>query len=63
MSRIAKSSPIMWEEVFRQNKGNLLTAMEHFNTELKKCQKMVENEEWEALGEWMGNANRLHDIL
>ncbi|MEA3418654.1 MAG: prephenate dehydrogenase [Campylobacterota bacterium] len=63
MSRIAKSSPIMWEEIFRQNKGNLLTALEHFNTELKRCQEMVENEEWEALNEWMESANKLHDIL
>lgn len=63
MSRIAKSSPVMWEEIFRQNKNNILTALEHFNTELQKCQKMVENEAWEELNEWMGSANRLHDIL
>ena len=44
MSRIAKSSPNMWEDIFRQNKDNLLEAIYTFESELKKCRKMVENE-------------------
>jgi prephenate dehydrogenase len=63
MSRIAKSSPSMWEDIFRQNKTNLLEAIDAFSTELKQCQKMVENEEWEALNRWMAEANSLHNIL
>ena len=63
MSRIAKSSPNMWEDIFRQNKTNLLEAINSFQSELKKCQKMVENEEWETLNDWMEDANTLHDIL
>jgi len=63
MSRIAKSSPRMWEDVFRQNQENLLTAIDHFTTELDHCRSMVEHEEWDALNQWMQSANRLHDIL
>jgi len=63
MSRIAKSSPNMWEDIFRQNKSNILEAINAFQSELKKCQKMVENEEWDALNSWMEDANKLHDIL
>lgn len=63
MSRIAKSSPNMWEDIFRQNKTNVLKAIHSFQSELKKCQKMVENEEWETLNDWMREANTLHDIL
>ena len=63
MSRIAKSSPNMWEDIFRQNKDNLLEAIYTFESELKKCRKMIENEEWETLNQWMGEANTLHDIL
>jgi len=63
MSRIAKSSPNMWEDVFRQNKDNLLEAIYTFESELKKCRKMVENEEWETLNTWMSEANALHNIL
>jgi len=63
MSRIAKSSPNMWEDIFRQNKDNLLEAINTFQSELKKCQKMVEHEEWNTLNDWMKEANTLHDIL
>jgi len=63
MSRIAKSSPKMWEDIFRQNKTNLIEAIEAFETELKECRRMVENEEWETLNKWMAEANTLHDIL
>ena len=63
MSRIAKSSPNMWEDIFRQNKENVLEAIHSFQEELKKCEKMVENEEWSSLNVWMGDANKLHDIL
>lgn len=63
MSRIAKSSPNMWEDIFRQNKTNLIDAIENFEIELKKCRHMVENEEWATLNNWMEEANKLHDIL
>ena len=63
MSRIAKSSPDMWEDIFRQNKTNLLEAIDVLQSELEKCQKMVKNEEWDRLNNWMNEANKLHDIL
>jgi prephenate dehydrogenase len=63
MSRIAKSSPNMWEDIFRQNRDNLLESIESFNSEINRYKQMIENEEWEALHEWMLEANRLHDIL
>ena len=63
MSRIAKSSPTMWEDIFRQNKTNLLEAINTFQSELKKCEKMVKNEEWQSLNNWMSDANKLHNIL
>ena len=63
MSRIAKSSPTMWEDIFRQNKENLLESINAFNEELSLCQTMIENEEWERLHKWMSDANKLHEIL
>jgi len=63
MSRIAKSSPSMWEDIFRQNKSNVLEAIHTLQSELKKCEKMVDNEEWDTLNTWMKDANTLHDIL
>jgi len=63
MIRIAKSSPNMWEDIFRQNKENLLKSIDAFNAEMLLCRELVENEKWEELHEWMGEANGLHEIL
>ena len=63
MGRIAKSSPSMWEDIFRQNKSNVLEAIHTLQSELKKCEKILENEEWDRLNDWMRDANTLHDIL
>jgi len=63
MSRIAKSSPNMWEDIFRQNKENLLESIDAFNTEMLLCKKLLEEENWEELHQWMAEANKLHDIL
>jgi prephenate dehydrogenase len=63
MSRIAKSSPNMWEDIFRQNRSNLLESIETFNREMSRCQKMIKDEDWDSLHNWMLDANTLHDIL
>ena len=63
MSRIAKSSPNMWEDIFRQNRDNLLKSVESFNIEMSRCQKMIEDEDWDSLHRWMLEANKVHDIL
>jgi prephenate dehydrogenase len=63
MSRVAKSSPVMWSNIFKQNRENFLEAIEIFQIELEKCRDMVEKEEWEELEKWMKNATTLHKIL
>lgn len=63
MSRIAKSSPQMWSDIFKQNKTNLLHSIELFEIELEKSKRMIENEDWSGLEEWMSKATTLHKIL
>ena len=63
MSRLAKSSPNMWGDIFRQNKTHLLDSLSYFENELEKMKKLIQNEDWEALDEKMKDANSLHDIL
>ncbi|DAB35294.1 MAG TPA: prephenate dehydrogenase [Sulfurospirillum sp. UBA12182] len=63
MSRLAKSSPTMWGDIFKQNRENLLASIELFEEELKKSKKMIEEHKWEELEEWMANATTLHTIL
>ncbi|MFT7004327.1 MAG: prephenate dehydrogenase [Sulfurimonas sp.] len=63
MSRLAKSSPNMWEDVFRQNKTNLLEAIELFQSELQMLKKSIEDDEWNEVNKSMGEGNKLYDIL
>ncbi len=63
MSRLAKSSPVMWEEIFKQNRENLLDAMDHFEEELKECRRLIRESDWEGVKKWMEEAKKLHDIL
>ena len=63
MSRIAKSSPRMWGDIFKQNRKNLLDSIDLFESQLQNARKMVEKENYEDLQEWMKKANTLHEIL
>jgi prephenate dehydrogenase len=63
MSRLAKSSPYMWEDIFKQNKENLLEAITLFETELTNLKQSIRNDEWEKVRQEMEDGNKLHDIL
>jgi len=63
MSRLAKSSPSMWEDVFKQNKNNILEAIDLFEIELQSLKKSIENDEWEKVYNDMANGKKLHDIF
>lgn len=63
MSRLAKSSPVMWEEIFKQNRDNLLEAMDHFEEELKVCRRLINDSDWDGVKRWMEEAKKLHEIL
>ena len=63
MSRIAKSSPRMWSDIFRQNRKHLLTSIEAFEQEIAQAKWMVEEQRWEELEAWMAHATTLHNIL
>ncbi len=63
MSRLAKSSPTMWSDIFKQNKANLLISLEVFKKELRYAKELIEEERWEELKEWMQNATTLHQIF
>jgi len=63
MSRLAKSSPSMWEDIFRQNKENVLEAINLFEDELARLKKHIVNDEWDKVHHDMANGRKLHDIL
>ncbi len=63
MSRIAKSSPRMWGDIFKQNRENMLNSIKSFEEQMNIAKKMIEEERYEELENWMIKANTLHEIL
>jgi prephenate dehydrogenase len=63
MSRIAKSSPRMWGDIFKQNRENMLKSIKSFEDQMNEAKKMIEEERYEDLENWMKKANSLHEIL
>ncbi|MDR3163441.1 MAG: prephenate dehydrogenase [Helicobacteraceae bacterium] len=63
MSRIAKSPSAVWVDIFTQNKQAILPALEVFEREFSLAKKLVKEDRWRELGEWMQKANTLHEIF
>lgn len=63
MSRVAKSSPRMWSDIFKQNKDNLIEAIELFEKELAHSKQLIKDDKWDELSNWMEEATTLHNIL
>lgn len=63
MSRLAQSSPYMWEDIFRQNRQNVLEAVELFERELATIKEALLAEDYTSLHNEMKNANKLQEIF
>jgi prephenate dehydrogenase len=63
MSRLAKSSPSMWEDIFKQNKENLLEAITLFETELTQLKQAIEKDDWQRVHKEMEDGNKLQEIF
>ena len=63
MSRLAKSSPTMWEDIFRQNRANVLAAVELFQRELATLKEALEEKDYTTLHKEMKDANKLYEIF
>jgi prephenate dehydrogenase len=63
MSRIAQSSSLMWTDIFKQNRENLIKSLYIYEEQMKDMRTMLEDEDYESIGAWMDKANSLHDIL
>ncbi|WP_069637688.1 prephenate dehydrogenase [Campylobacter pinnipediorum] len=63
MIRVAKSSPKMWTDIFKQNKDNILDSIDIFKKELNQCEYMISNEKWDEVYKWMSDARTIREIL
>ncbi len=63
MSRLAKSSPQMWGDIFKQNKNNFLLALDALIDEILDLKEMVKSDKWDKVDQWMKDGNKLHNLL
>jgi len=63
MSRLAKSPPKMWRDIFAQNRETLLKSLEVFENELETAKELIKHQEWDKLCDWLKKANSLHHIF
>ena len=54
---------MMWSDIFKQNRRNVIDAIDMFKTRLDECKKLIENEKWDELREWMSEARKIREIL
>lgn len=63
MSRLSKSSPQMWNDIFKQNTQNVLDSITSFQAELQKAKNMLESGDWKGLEAFMAQANKLQEFM
>ena len=63
MTRLSKSSPQMWGDIFKQNTQNLLDSITSFQNELQKAKTLIENNDWEGLEAFMRSANEVGKVM
>ncbi|PAF45672.1 prephenate dehydrogenase [Helicobacter sp. 11S02629-2] len=63
MSRLSKSSPVTWSDIFKQNKDFLTKSVNVFEKELAKLKGFLEKDDYEGLKAWISNANNISNFL
>lgn len=61
--RLAKSSPDMWEPIFRQNKKNVVQALTDYISHLQTFKEMIEKNDFEEVHKFMKETNDIRRVL
>lgn len=61
--RLAKSSPKMWTPIFKQNKTNVIEALDEYIQNLKHFRKFMETDNFDMLYQEMKSTNHIKEIL
>ena len=57
-TRIAASDPVMWRDIFLENRDNVLKAIEVYENSLQKLKELIEDEREEELTEYLKEAKQ-----
>lgn len=61
--RLAKSNPVTWTSIFKQNKENILETLEEYIQNLEGFKKLMESNDFEGVYKEMENTNHIKVIL
>ncbi len=61
--RLAKSSPVTWTSIFKENKDNVVEALDEYIENLRGFKQILIQEQYELAYAEMENTNRLKQIL
>lgn len=61
--RLAKSSPVTWTSIFKENKDNVVEALDEYIENLRGFKQILIQEQYELAYVEMENTNRLKQIL
>jgi len=61
--RLAKSSPAMWTPIFKQNKENILEALEEYTQNLSAFKHLLQKDDYKGIYNEMNSTNKIKSIL
>ena len=61
--RLAKSSPAMWTPIFKQNKLEVVEALEGYIANLTQFKELLIQDEYTAIFDEMQSVNKIKEIL
>jgi len=61
--RLAKSSPVTWASIFKENKTNVSQALQQYIANLQNFQQLLDNDDYNGMFNEMENTNRIKNIL
>jgi len=61
--RLAKSNPVTWTSIFKQNKTNVLETLEEYIANLNEFKTLMETDNFQGVHDEMENTNHIKEIL
>lgn len=61
--RLAKSNPVTWTSIFKQNKENVLETLEEYITNLNEFKTLLETDNFQGVHDEMESTNHIKEIL
>jgi prephenate dehydrogenase len=61
--RLAKSNPVTWTSIFKENKENVLETLTEYIANLNDFKMLLENDDFQGVHDEMENTNHIKEIL